>query len=417
MKILACAYACHPHLGSESHVGWAAVQCLARDHELWVLTGLRNRPDLERAREEKLVPDNVHFIYGGQFKPWHPNRLRAHLQGWKEYANFTNEILPAATALHQKIKFDLAHHVTLASWRVPCQLWKLGIPLVFGPVGGSEEFPLRFFSILSPVTAAFDMARMFSNRYSQFSPGVRACLRHAAHVFAANAETESVIVRLRGTSSGVSRMLAYFHSNTALAAADGNRAPKNLDGPLRLFAGGTMIGSKGVTLTLRALALAKRQGLKFHYRYGGKGPDFNRSQLLAEKLGLLGDVSLGDSLSGKAYTNELQASHVYLAPSLRESAGITLAEAMLAGCVPVVADCSGPSQIVSDECGFKVPVKNPQTLIEELSKILLHLDKNRNILREKGPAAAQRIVTRFSEENYRATVNTVYQSICSGNGQ
>jgi glycosyltransferase involved in cell wall biosynthesis len=46
---------------------------------------------------------------------------------------------------------------------------------------------------------------------------------------------------------------------------------------------------------------------------------------------------------------ELRAAHIYLLPSLRDSAGITLAEAMLAGCVPVVADCAGPGEIVTEE--------------------------------------------------------------------
>jgi glycosyltransferase involved in cell wall biosynthesis len=411
MKILVSALACNPRLGSESHVGWAAVQCLARDHELWVLTSPRNQSDLEAARAAGQVGDNVHFIYAGRFKPWHPNRLRAHLQGWREYVDFTKQILPVARELHEKVRFDLAHHLTLVSWRVPCRLWELGIPLVFGPVGGNESFPLRFLPELSPTAGAFELAREFSNLKSRFSPGVRSCIRRAAHVFAANAETESLMVQLRGTCAGVSRLLAYFHSENARMPARPGAPEKSFDGPLRLFAGGSLDGRKGVALALQALARAKAQGVRFHYRYGGKGPEFERMQRLAARLGLQDDVLITDSLRGEDYARELKAAHVYLLPSLRDSAGITLAEAMLAGCVPIVADCGGPGQIVSEECGCKVPVSSPAALIEELSKIIVRLDRDREVLREKGPKAAKRIATHFSEENYRRVVNLVYKSL------
>ncbi len=409
MKLLISSLACNPHWGSESHLGWAAVQCLARDHELWVLTNARNRPDLERAREMGQVAENIHFVYVGHFKEWHSNPLRAHLQGWQDYARFSKEILPVGRELHQRVRFDLAHHLTLTSWRIPCSLWKLGIPLVFGPVGGNEFLPWRFFSILSTSAKCFELARKFSSTISRFSPSVRACIRHAAHVFAANAETESLMIQLRGTRAGVSRLLAYSHPDASPTAPSVPK--KSATGPLRLFAGGSLDGRKGVALALHALARAKSRGVKFHYRYGGKGPEFPRLQQLVIQLGLQNEVRLGDSLSGKDYQEELNAAHIYLLPSLRDSFGVTLAEAMLAGCVPIVADCGGPGQIVSADCGYKVAASSPAAMIEEISKILVHLDRNRDELEKKSPAAAKRIASEFVEQHYRNIVNTVYQSV------
>jgi glycosyltransferase involved in cell wall biosynthesis len=413
MKILVSALACNPHLGSESYAGWAAVQCLARDHELWVLTSPRNRDDLDHARLEGRLGPNVRFIYAGRFKEWHPHRLLAHLQGWREYVDFSKSILSVAADLHREIRFELAHHLTLASWRVPCPLWKLGIPLIFGPVGGNEVFPLRFLPILSPSAAVFELARKLSNLRSRLSPGVRLCVRRAAHVFAANAETEALLVRLRGTRTGVSRLLHYFHTSAPKHGAE-SVPEKAVDGPLRLFAGGSLDGRKGVALALEALARAKNQGVKFRYRYGGKGPEFDRIQHLVARLGLQNEVVLGESLAGDEYPAELRAAHIYLLPSLRDSAGITLAEAMLAACVPIVADCGGPGQIVTEECGYKAHVSTPGAVIEEISQVIVNLNQNRSVLRKKGLAAAQRITTSFSAENYRVIVNSAYQSVSRG---
>jgi hypothetical protein len=43
--------------------------------------------------------------------------------------------LDVARKLCAQHQFDLAHHVTYSSWRVPSPLWQLDLPFVWGPVG------------------------------------------------------------------------------------------------------------------------------------------------------------------------------------------------------------------------------------------------------------------------------------------
>ena len=323
MKVLISAVTCNPYFGSENYFGWSAVRALARDHQLWVLTSRRHQSDLQRAAAEGLVPANVRFVFAGEFRPWHPNRLRARLQDWREYMRFSQAILPLARQLHAAEKFDLTHHVTYSTWRVASPLWRLDIPLVFGPIGGNEQFPARLFPILSPSAMAFELARMVSNVASRFSPGVRNCLRRAAHIFVANAETERLMKAVRGSENGVSRLLAGFYSG-AQAAAFARFAPdKNLNGPLRLFAAGNMEGRKGVALALAALAQAKVVGMKFHYPPRGSGSEVAHLKDLTARLGLTADVEFTEGLQGEAYQRELGRTHVFLLPSLRESAGLT----------------------------------------------------------------------------------------------
>jgi glycosyltransferase involved in cell wall biosynthesis len=417
MKILISAYAANPYQGSENWFGWSAARCLARDHEVHVITSSRDHDSLERAAAEGLIPSNLHFHYAGEFKEWHQNLMLARLQSWKEYVSFSSSILPVAQALHRAEKFDLVHHVTLASWRMASPLWQLGIPLVFGPVGGNEQFPLRFFPILSLPAASFEMLRMSSNLVSRCSPRVRHCLRRAAHVFAANAETEQLAKTLRGSVNGLSRLMATFHSAEKLNAFSRFAPCKNTEGPLRLFAGGNMEGRKGVALALAALARAKSNGVDFRYRLAANGPEIPHLKKMAARLGLSGEILFADNLRGEDYQRELGDTHVYLLPSLRDSAPVTLTEAMLAGCVPLVADCGGPGFIVTGKCGYKIPVINREQMVVQLADALIAINRDRKIIQEKGRAATHRIVTGFSEENYRATVNAVYQSVvrrCAG---
>jgi glycosyltransferase involved in cell wall biosynthesis len=411
MKILISAYGCNPYQGSEGWVGWSAVRCLARDHELHVITASFNRADLARAAAAGLIPSNVHFYYAGSFKSWHPNRLCARFQGWNEYISFSRDILPVARELHRTEKFDLAHHVTVVTWRVASPLWQLGIPFIFGPIGGNEQFPPRLLPMLSLSAAAFELTRMSANLVSRLSPGVRRSLREAAHVFVANTETEQLVKNLRGSDQGVSRLQPAFYPEAAIADFGRFNTGKKLEGPLRLFAGGNMEGRKGVALALAALARVKKAGVDFRYRLASNGPEIAHLKEQAARLGLQREVLFTDSLHREDYQRELGATHVYLLPSFRESSGLTMMEAMLAGCVPVVADCGGPGIIVTGECGCKIPVINREQMVAQIAETIMEIDRDRNIILEKGRAAAQRVTTGFSEENYRKTMNKVYASV------
>jgi glycosyltransferase involved in cell wall biosynthesis len=411
MNVLISAIACAPHSGSEPYFGWSAVNALARDHKLCVMTCPRQRPELEQAAAEGLVPANVRFVYAGHFDEYHPNRMMARFQSWKEYIHFSKEILPLAKQLHETERFDLVHHITYATWRVASPLWQLGIPFVFGPIGGNEQFPLRLFPILSPAAAAFEVARMASNVASRFSPGVRACIRRAAHVFVANAETEQLVKSMRVSGDGVSRLMATFHSEEKVRAFTRFATDKKMDGPLRLFAAGNMEGRKGVALALQSLARAKKAGVNFVYRLGANGPEIPHLKRLAAKLDLSREVLFADNLHGEDYQRELGATHIYLLPSLRDSAPVTLTEAMLAGCVPVVADGGGPGIMVAEGCGYKIPANSSGQMVDQITETLLAIDRDRTIIPIKGGCAAKRIATHFTEENYRRTVNQVYQNL------
>lgn len=411
MKILISAVACSPYHGSELYFGWSAMLALVRDHELWVLTHSRNRAELEQAAAAGLVPANVRFTYAGDFKPWHPNRLRARLQSWREYQRFSQAILPVARELHARERFDLVHHVTYATWRVASPLWQLKIPFVFGPIGGYEQFPAQFLPILSPSAGGFELARMASNLISRCSPAVRKSLQQAAHVFAANAETEQLTKAIRRRGNGVSQLLPGFYSAASVESFARFVPDKSVDGPLRLFAAGNMEGRKGVALALEALARAKSAGVRFHYHLGAGGPEIAHLKKMTAKLSLTAEVTFGEGLRGEAYQRELGATHVLLLPSFRESAGLTMMEAMLAGCVPVVVNRGGPGLIVTEECGFKLPAINHRQLVAQLTETIIAIDRNRNLIREKGRAASRRIATGFSEENYRATVNAIYRTV------
>lgn len=416
MKILVSAIACNPYLGSENYFGWSAVRALANDHELWVLTSKRNLPDLARAAQEGMVPPSLHFVEAGVCRPWHPNRLRARLQDWREYQVFARDSLPVARALHQREKFDLVHHITFTTSRVPLPIWRLGLPFVFGPICGNEEFPFRLFPILSFKGALFELVRKTSNLAGWYAPAVRQTLRQAAHVFAITQEAVRLAEVARGSGAGISQLSPGFYTAGKIAEFARGAQDKNINGTLRLYAAGNLGGQKCIALAFQALKLVKAKGVDFRYHLGASGTEIPHLKMLAARLGLTREIIFGGGLSREDYLRELASTHVYLLPSMRETVGLTMLEAMLAGAVPVVGDNGGPRMAVTADCGYKIPVAAPAAMAAQIADVILTIDRDRQIIRDKGARASARVSIHYTEEHYRREVNAVYQALTQKRG-
>jgi hypothetical protein len=132
MKILLSAMACRPKHGSEPMVGWNAVNALAANHEIWVLTDSSNEPMISSAQREGGSPENVHFKYFGRPYRMQGTPTLARTEQWDNYRVWCSEAAKVAKELHRSVCYDVIHHVTIATWRVPVPLGDIGPPFVWG---------------------------------------------------------------------------------------------------------------------------------------------------------------------------------------------------------------------------------------------------------------------------------------------
>lgn len=408
MKILVAAYACNPYVGSEPGVGWRAVCRIALKHDVCIITDIHNKWGWERAEAEGIIPSNVQVRFLRDRSACSQNRLLAHVQSWLNYSSFNRQILAAAEAWHQQKKFDLCHQVTIAAWRMPSPLWRLSIPFVWGPIGGAGYIPSAFRGMLSLPARAFEFIRDLQTGYSSRSQSFRDCITHAAVVFAANEETEDFLRPYRGDLPLIRLPIASMPQDKVerFRRPDHHTPPQ---GPLRLFAGGNMEGRKGVSLALKALAKVSRAGVDFHYTVAGGGPEIEVLKKLALTLGLGDKVEFCFGYSGDDYVKALHDTDVYFLPSFRESTPVTLLEALLAGCYPVVADTSAQGEIVRLAGGRAVPVNSMDGLITGLADSIIWCAEHRNELSGLARQSATRVAEHFSSESYDATLDHAYE--------
>src|SRR5690606_36096792 len=78
-------------------------------------------------------------------------------------------------------------------------------------------------------------------------------------------------------------------------------------------------------------------------------------------------------------------------PSLHDTGGYAVIEAM-ANQLPVIClDCGGPAVAVTENCGFKIPVGNKAEIIVGLAKAIRFYHSDRTALLEHGRQARKRV--------------------------
>ena len=135
MRVLLSAFACRPGYGSEPGNGWHWVGALSDlGHEVTVLTVPDYRKELL-----KRCPQGVHFHFidipasrASRFSKLFGRRVWI----YDFYGRWQDAAVRHVEAQAQR--YDVAHHVTYGGLHLGSMLWRLPIPLVYGPVGGGH---------------------------------------------------------------------------------------------------------------------------------------------------------------------------------------------------------------------------------------------------------------------------------------
>jgi glycosyltransferase involved in cell wall biosynthesis len=146
----------------------------------------------------------------------------------------------------------------------------------------------------------------------------------------------------------------------------------------------------------------------FEYTIAGGGPEIPVIASLARDLGLQEEVLFHPGFRGADYVAALQSADVYLLPSFREAFGLTMVEAVLAGCYPLVADASMPGEIIRYAGGSAVPVTTPERMIEDIAHEVIMLSKRRDLLFPAAVEIAAKVTTMFRSQAYSAAIEDAY---------
>lgn len=407
LQVLISAYSCGPNKGSEPGIGWNTVLRAAQNHDVWVITRSNNRTPIEAALADGSL-QNVHFCYvdlPGWARFWKKGSRGVHLYFylWQIAAFF------AARKLSLKVRFDVAHHITFGTYSYPSFLGFLGIPYIWGPVGGGESAPFTFWKSFGWTGFLLETVRTMARKRGEWDPLVRRTAQKAAEVIAT---TEETAVRLR--SLGVKQTITQ--SVAALNPADMQalqRIPGRNSEAIRIFSVGRLLYWKGFHLGIEAFSKLLVEFPESEYWLIGEGPERRRLENLAKRLGAFPRMKFFGELTRAETLQKIAECDVMLFPSLHDSGGWASVEAMAAGRPVVCLDLGGPALQVDETTGYKIPATNAAEAIREIAKALVALAKDRGLRERMSQSSRARMEAQFNWSRVGDVFEELYQKVAS----
>ena len=363
LKVLMSAYACEPGKGSEPEVGWQWALQMARYHDVTVLTraALRGRQPLPV------------FVYHDR-SPVMLDLKRRTKSVKLYYLLWQRSARDVVAQLHAAHRFDLMHHVTFAGFRYPVAIWGHGAPCVWGPIGGIESIPLRLLPWHHLRSLTYEALRNANN-----------------------------LLRTFAKLGFDSEVMPTIGLNPAEMPFQPHRPG---EGPLRLLFVGNILTLKGVDLALEALQQSQTNAV---LTLVGAGTYLAAAQRLAGRLGLREQVKFEGRLPRPEVLKAYPDYDVFVFPSLHDTGGYAIIEAMFNELPVICLDYGGPAVVVRDGCGIKVPLGPRAKVIAGLAAAIRSYDRNRAAIQEHGHAAREVILREYDWDKKGAQMNERYQ--------
>ena len=354
MRVLLSAYACLPNAGTEPGNGWNwAVHLAERGLNVRVLTVVEGRERIEEYRRGHPNP-RIQFTYVSV-----PTKKVKECSGM-HYALWQWCAVKAAKALHKTEPFDVVHHVTYGSIHVPSQLWRVGIPVVFGPVGGGQTAPSSMLMHFG-MAKRTEILRTVLTKALPYSPLHRAWLRKMSVILATNRDTLELIHSMGRDDATLQFDAALPESFLASTPRLFEDEPK----PLRLLWVGTMHPRKALPLTLDILARVRYPSTLTIIGNGIEGESLR--QMIKDR-GLTERVIWAGKRLSWADVREAYLEHdAMLFTSLRDSCACQLLESMGLGLPVITLDLHGARDMVPSTAGIKVPLLTPGRVVEDVA--------------------------------------------------
>lgn len=412
-KVLLVAYQCGPGMGSVSQIGWEWYSRLAEGHAVTLVTHVRNRAALEAAGAPLAGSEIVYIDTEWFAGPLY--RLACRLFPRSEHSVFLVASLDyfafdfsAWRTLRRAMaggrRWGVLHRVTPVTLAAPTWLARLGLPTVIGPLNSGLRDPSGFSKVMKQESTWLVRVRGIT----RLLDAALGSSRRAARIFTATRSTLlGVAPRYRGRctmmlENGVD--LARFHP-APWPAFPGTESP------LRILFVGRLIPVKGLDMLLHAMAVLKARGTRVRLTVVGDGPMRPEWEATAAELGIAADADFLGTLPLDAVAAEMRAAHVFCLPSVRESGGAVLLEAM-ASARPVIAlDYGGPGEIVSEAVGALLPMRTPEQVVNALADTLDDACARPALWQQKGAAGRRLVEHRYSWPAKIAAAQETYMEL------
>ena len=350
-------------MGSEPGMAWNWCSNLAKHCELFIITEEEFRDKIEAVVPTLPQGKNMHFYYN----PVTPEvRRMCWNQGdWRfywHYRKWQKRTLEMAEKICAEQKIDILHQLNMIGYREPGLLWKIkGPKFVWGPVGGMETMPIAYLKGAGAKTILFNRLKNLINSLQyRYQPNVRKAVKRADAIIAA-------------TSGCQKKLQDYYHKQVYLINETGCEVIENFKNEPKvtdtfdLLWVGKMDFRKQISLAIEVLGKLKDLNVVLHVLGGGSPEQIQQMKKQCTALGADDKLNYHGMVSHDEVQRLMRSSDLFLFTSIMEGTPHVVQEA-IANHLPVICiDTCGQGDCVTEDCGMKVALSDPETTVEEMS--------------------------------------------------
>jgi glycosyltransferase involved in cell wall biosynthesis len=329
-SVVVIAYVCSPTMGTEPGAGWGLIIALATFADVTVITGSRYIDEIH-AWSDRHPDTPIEFVevsdrVVGPWTRWH------RIPEFIYYMNWLRRARRTAQELLTEREFDVVMHATFSVFWLPTPAVNLGLPSVWGPVGGAVTTPKPLRELLGFAGTIQELLDHAAVRLMAALPSSKRTALAATERILQNEATRAMLpVAARGRS----RIL-----NHALFSFIPEFRPET-DGRYVLWVS-PMQSRKGPRLALEAIARTRPD---IPLKMVGDGPQRSALERAAQELGVADRVTFTGFVPREEAIRLMRGASTVLFTGLREEGGLALAEAMYAARRVIVLDHGGAGSI------------------------------------------------------------------------
>ena len=401
LKVLVGAYACSPSKGSEEGVGWGWVQAISKYHDLWIVTGDQCRDDIEaELKKTPALRERLRFHYIHRTRHLSLERLwpPSHFITYKRWQKKAFEL---SSVLHEKVCFDIIHQLTYVGFRVPGILWKLGVPFVWGPIGGLEQTKWGLIPSLGLRGGLYFAARNLLNDWDRRLARLpkQAFMAADGGIIAATTGIQKEIMRFYGRESSV---ISEIGLPPVTQKETAQRLPAEA---LTLLWCGNHIPGKALQFLLSALQTLPT-GLNWRLNILGDGPCATEWRMFAQSIGVDNRCNWMGRVSRDKVLEQMQNAHALVVTSVHDLTSTVIVEALANGLPVICPDHCGFTDAVTPECGIRVGSSSRRKIVAGLRDAIVQMNDESARRRLALGALAQS--HRYKWDKKARTVSDIY---------
>jgi glycosyltransferase involved in cell wall biosynthesis len=282
---------------------------------------------------------------------------------------------------------DVVHQPTPVSPKEISLMYKVGAPVIIGPMNGGITYPPAFKQIQKRWVRAFvGLGRIVSHAFNFLMPGK---LRAQTLLVANDRTRRALPAGVKGrveqlVENGVD--LGLWNSGERVAVGDQK--------PVRFVFSGRLEEWKGVQYLLDAFKAVVQQ-MPATLEIMGSGVMRQRLEAQTSAAGLNGSVVFRGWVSQPDCAQILSTADVFVLPSLYECGGAVVLEAMAVGLPVIATNWGGPADYLDPSCGVLVDPTSPEAFVHQLAEAMLRLGRDGRLRKSMGDAGRAKAVAQY----------------------